>query len=287
MPICHHCREPISREHVFALAVYWHPDHFLCQRCRRRIGDEAFIEEDGKPYHVECVAPRCACCGQLCIGHYQKDRDQVPYCGACAEKAKGCIHCGRMICPGKRECRVCASSAIVSETDAQGQVAAVLDWVRRQGVPIRQNAGDIELKLVRAETLSHRFGAVRHVGETIVRFLEFRGVRRYSVSVTLAVPMPQTLFRGVAAHELGHVWMMTENISQLSQSEAEGFCELLAYLFYLSEASAQSKRLAAGMFENPDPIYGKGFRMVHQVYEKRGLDRIVRALLSTGRMPPD
>src|SRR5580704_18461634 len=149
--ICKHCEKPISGKYVIALGAHWHPDHFLCTRCRRRIREATFVVEAGKPYHPDCAnasfAPRCGCCGQACLGEYIKDSAQVSYCIACWDKSKTCRHCVRLICANRVGCPVCASTAIVSMHDARRQFAFVLNWVGQQGVPLRWKLEDIELKL--------------------------------------------------------------------------------------------------------------------------------------------
>jgi protein DA1 len=172
----------------------------------------------------------------------------------------------------------------VTTGDAREQVAIMLEWVRKTGVPIRQNVNDIKLRMVNGETLSDRSGGSRHVGQTDVRWTQVMSVRRYNISIALVAPMPQTLFRGALAHELGHVWLMTESITKLSELETEGFCELLAYLYFSGESAPEAKSQISRMQENPDPVYGDGFRHVLAIYKRTGLEAIVRSLLKASRL---
>lgn len=82
-------------------------------------------------------------------------------------------------------------------------------------------------------------------------------------------------FQGVVAHELGHVWVATRRLTWPRWIE-EGFCETLAYRFYRDLATPESLALARRIEENPDPLYGAGFRFVSERLGSAGLEGFVR-----------
>ena len=52
---CKACKEPIREDAVRALGADWHPDCFVCTRCRRPFGHGAFfIGPDGSPCDFDC-----------------------------------------------------------------------------------------------------------------------------------------------------------------------------------------------------------------------------------------
>lgn len=52
---CKACKEPITDDAVRALSADWHPDCFVCTRCRRPLGHGAFfIGPDGSPCDFDC-----------------------------------------------------------------------------------------------------------------------------------------------------------------------------------------------------------------------------------------
>jgi len=95
-----------------------------------------------------------------------------------------------------------------------------------------------------------------------------------------------TLFKGVVAHELGHAWLHQNGAHDISLKEAEGLCELLAFCFY-KEVVTEKEGLfhAAAIEKNPDAVYGDGFRLVHQHYERQGLSALFQFVRHHGRLP--
>ncbi|KAG7308900.1 hypothetical protein JYU34_006170 [Plutella xylostella] len=65
---CSGCNEPISSGRIVtALNKKWHPEHFVCNTCRRPIDGAKFHQHDGGVHCVGCFAehhsPRCHGCG--------------------------------------------------------------------------------------------------------------------------------------------------------------------------------------------------------------------------------
>lgn len=61
--LCGLCDASLGEEAVLALSRLWHPDHFLCNACRKPIR-QTFQVSAGKAYCVQCFAhtfnPKCA-----------------------------------------------------------------------------------------------------------------------------------------------------------------------------------------------------------------------------------
>jgi hypothetical protein len=87
-------------------------------------------------------------------------------------------------------------------------------------------------------------------------------------------------FKETLAHECGHVWLNDRNSYLIHQSrqEVEGFCNLVAYKVLLFEFSEEAKRVRKSMLENPDPIYGEGFRIMKQRADNEGWDNFLYRL---------
>lgn len=70
---------------ITALNRNWHPEHFLCELCGRRVGEDGYHEKDGQAYCRDCYmnnfVPKCLGCKQIIIdtyiqalgGHYHKN----------------------------------------------------------------------------------------------------------------------------------------------------------------------------------------------------------------------
>lgn len=95
----------------------------------------------------------------------------------------------------------------------------------------------------------------------------------------------KVIFGGTLAHELLHVWQNEHRIS-LPANYCEGFCNLGSYLLYASLDNEMTRVLIDSMMENPDPIYGEGFREVKRVFEQEAaydLTRTINLLQSRSR----
>jgi hypothetical protein len=116
--------------------------------------------------------------------------------------------------------------------------------------------------------------------------LTVTGVRAADViMIRILAGLPSTLFGAVVAHELGHAWLAQNGSRPAESSIEEGFCELVAH--------ASLKRLhtpfAAGLREqirdNPDPVYGAGFRQVQAAVRRHGIKNVLTSLATTGALP--
>ena len=103
--------------------------------------------------------------------------------------------------------------------------------------------------------------------------------------VAIVGGLPRMLFETVAAHELGHVWLIQHGISGLPQHHEEGFCELLAYRHLLAAGGAEADVYARAIAANPDPIYGGGYRALAALTANVGFAAVVQSLRSKRRLP--
>lgn len=87
-------------------------------------------------------------------------------------------------------------------------------------------------------------------------------------------------FAEVMAHEMLHCWMFERNIFPPPKL-CEGFCELGAYLFLQRVNRPNALSLAQSILENPDPVYGDGFRLVYNSYIIGGWATVID-LISNG-----
>ena len=115
--------------------------------------------------------------------------------------------------------------------------------------------------------------------------LNGREVRTEVEGVAVLQGLPTPLFQGVVVHELGHVWLVVHDIKGLPPWGEEGFCELLAYRYYSGLNTPEGRFHAAGIENNPSPVYGEGFRRVRAVADRVGFSRLVESLQTTKRLP--
>lgn len=83
--------------------------------------------------------------------------------------------------------------------------------------------------------------------------------------------------KSVLAHEVGHAWVNGKDI-RLSQTEEEGFCQLLAYKMLLSDFSTEGNDQLTALSVWKDKVYGDGFRMMKTRAESLGWKQFVMFL---------
>ena len=90
-------------------------------------------------------------------------------------------------------------------------------------------------------------------------------------------------FAGVFAHEILHLWQYGKNIFPPSPI-CEGFCNLGEYLVLGSIDKAEAQRRMANELQNPDPVYGEGFRALKVIYDTKGWDKVIETLYGFQRI---
>lgn len=85
-------------------------------------------------------------------------------------------------------------------------------------------------------------------------------------------------FAEVLAHEIMHTWINQNNISFTNKADEEGLCNYASYIVLSSVGNSYAKSLINAMMQNPDPIYGEGFRNVKDKIETVGFDKYLMSL---------
>ncbi|XP_035780429.1 transforming growth factor beta-1-induced transcript 1 protein-like [Anopheles albimanus] len=66
---CFGCKEDIKDKMLEALGKSWHPEHFACKECKKRIAENKFHESDGLPVCTKCFESKiqaiCAACRKM------------------------------------------------------------------------------------------------------------------------------------------------------------------------------------------------------------------------------
>ncbi len=297
--LCKGCGKPIHGEYIQALGGSWHPEHFVCAACGRPISQQQFFLHNDAPYHSTCysqqVAPHCVYCGKSLMGEYLIDHWGTTYCKEHQGQYPACAFCGRLVPPAQQEgnadivrCPVCRSSAIEIVIEARPLFSQVTRWIGSQGLTFNNLPLCLELcdraklaTLLRDQSGSHTLGATTSVTHTE----NGRVVRREVSGIAVLHGLPATLFQGVTAHEVGHVWLIVHNVRGLPDWAEEGFCELLSYRYYADLQTPESRYAAEAIERNPDPVYGEGFRRVRALADTHGFARFLAILRNTRRLP--
>lgn len=286
--LCKGCGQPIRGNYLTALGKTWHPEHFICGACRRPITDSRFLQHQESAYHTGCVqsriVPRCALCSKSLTDEHLVDYWGTRFCSEHDGQYPKCLFCGRLAIPHEQlrksnssigtRCSVCQSSAVEVMPQAAPLFASCFEWVRSEGLvynPERPFKLDLTSGL-QCFRRTRESGEGHALGTTSLTTYSCFGhsIRNEPIRIRILRGLPSTLFLGVLAHELGHVWLILNGVTAVQQWATEGFCELLAYRLYAKIKTVHSKYYARSIERNPDPVYGEGFRRVHSLAESIG-----------------
>lgn len=272
-----------------------------CVVCGKTIKG-SYLTSNGKVYCSKtCMAttyPLCSGCGARSAQGtlFKTDKDYF-YCPTCAAIQK-CFACmlpavngqnlddGRMICPK------CADEAIWELGDAEiifqevrGRMQKELDIGTKHRIQLRMvdlpsmqrrspdYAPGIELGLFIYDATVKTVTTPSLIpgGEDSVQ--TYRSNVSYTIFFLSGTPRYKLL--EVFSHELGHDWM-TENYPDVRDLKTrEGFSEYCAWL--VNRLYGQGK-MNRRIIDNPDPIYGDGFRMIYKLHQEDGISSIRRFL---------
>lgn len=299
--ICKSCSKPISGTHLTALDADWHPEHFCCIVCQQPIAEDRFLVFEGQPCHATCyeksIAPRCTICNKALAGKHQINYWDERFCSDHAKEYASCSYCGRLVPHITKRmrrrsvenisCDSCRSTAIENAAQARLLMPKLAAWIEEQGVYFRQKTFRIEV-LDHADFMSRSGGRRDPLGLTSsTRYMRNKRVVDHArvESVAILQGLPRTLFEGVCIHELGHVWLVQQNIVNLPAVDEEGFCELLSHHHYIQGGSQAHLFYARGIAENSSPVYGDGFRKLKRLEERIGFEQIIKSLLRKKKLP--
>lgn len=92
-------------------------------------------------------------------------------------------------------------------------------------------------------------------------------------------------FGRTVSHEAGHAWLAQVGARAVAPEVEEGFCELVAYAWLRRREGELAAALRRTIRENPDPVYGGGFRLVYEATSSHGINAVVRELGRSGHLP--
>jgi hypothetical protein len=104
-------------------------------------------------------------------------------------------------------------------------------------------------------------------------------------AVSVLWGLPQEMFEGVLAHELGHVWLFKQHMNDIPEDLEEGLCNLFAYILHQEKVTPEARYSVYLLEENLDPVYGEGFRRSRAIYHRKGLRWLLHFVRRKGKWP--
>lgn len=294
--VCAKCGRLTSDGWIEALGRFWHPDHFLCSACGAPVGGD-FVVEDGQPVHVACSEARrpvCMGCGAKLNGVTIVDAWGQRYCAAHEGELVPCLGCGGFLSRHARSmpgasilanwCRRCAAIGVSTDAVLKREFSKVLRWAESFGLhgvssPVEVRFGsEAEFPNACECRSARRAGLTLWVEPARPQRLVPAQVERQVTSVAVLRGAPQPLCQTILAHEAGHVWFCHERLTDVDPVLEEGFCEYVAYRFNGANPTLLGNHYRKQIAENDDPVYGVGFRAVHEYLRHMTLTRFVEGL---------
>ncbi|QSH42244.1 hypothetical protein P0136_03790 [Lentisphaerota bacterium ZTH] len=271
-----------------------------CAACGKRCSN-GYFKKAGKVYCSEsCLKttlPKCSICGSPFSSgvKIQSPTGTRIYCPQCA-KLPRCFCCSlparcRKLQDGRNICPACYKNAIFEQTEAQ----KVFDEVRgkmRKDLGIGSNHRII-FKLVDAKFLEknssnhqpgQELGLYKHnytrktITKTSYSLLggkkqnskTFSTDDRYYIYALYGVPRYKLI--EICAHELAHDWMEEQFPHIKDLKIKEGWAEYIASA--VNDLFGQSQ-YNERMNNNPDPVYGEGFRFINTYISRHGAQALM------------
>ena len=222
---------------------------------------------------------KCFYCNKTIDGRYVEDRygnvscashidnGEVEVCGECLRLVP--VQGNRLL-DGRVVCHDCMKIAVTPSRP--------YDWIEKQVWARLQNwgFGDLDMSRITIWTATSKEMAMYRKKDVDVFNEGFCRLWPETMKVDLFVESHLTKihFAGVLAHELLHAWNFQNLILDIPNQWSEGMCNVASYLTYKSIVFPLARIYEENMMKDPDPIYGDGFRMVLDYYERYGWDGI-------------
>ena len=274
-----------------------------CSQCGSRIRPgQQYIVSKGKVFcKRQCyiqTLPECTICGKRSFtgGIYALDHSFF----ACTEcmKLPRCFSCmiptpsGTPLSAGRVICPTCGLTAVSNPGQAQSIFNEVRNTMRfslgivtkhpiqfalTDPLTLHRLSGTSSEQLVEqglfrynvdVERVTTRDYLGRKTGENLYK-------KNETVQIYVLDYLPRIRMEHVIAHELAHDWMTAFYPGIREDWIKEGFAEYIAWRY---NQYKKRNRLNSRMENNPDPIYGGGFRRIRKIAKNRGFDGLKKFL---------
>jgi hypothetical protein len=163
-------------------------------------------------------------------------------------------------------CRRCAATSIRTVSDVKRELPRLKGQLAALGI---RTVKPVKVQLASPEML-HNLVGDQALGTTI-----YQGTNVINLFVLQDLPLVK--FGTTVAHEVMHSYMAQNEFGQVPSRVAEGLCQLLAYAWVIRQDGMLAAAERRQIEENPDPIYGDGFRQAYKAVRRVG----VRCTLAT------
>jgi hypothetical protein len=171
-------------------------------------------------------------------------------------------------------CRRCAATSVRTQDDVKRKLPDIKQQLAALGI---RTVSPVRVQLASAENLSGIAGD-HALGVTVSRGKEV-------INLLVLQDLPLLRFGTTVAHELMHSYMTQNGFGEVPVRIAEGMCQLLAYAWVIRQDGILAAAERRQIEENPNPIYGDGFRQVREAVRRVGVRRTLATVAQQHRLP--
>ncbi len=302
---CDVCKKPLSGPFQHKNGRIYHAECYeklfamRCKHCGESIQGKYSKDASGR-YHAACYQELhqlyCSLCQQGITGSYLSDFWGNKACAHHGQVATGQCHvCARLMSSqtgktlpdGRLLCQHCQPTEIEDFRQIQSAKLAALKLMKDVGFAYIPDYVKVELysdqQLINQRMQASATGNIHGYTRSAQRHIPNYGLLMEH-SIHILNGLPRIAFMGVVAHELLHVWIHEQGLQHLTPPQVEGFCNLGTALIYFAEASDLATVLHKRMLEDPDPVYGDGYRLMKQYLDQIGWPALISAMQQPGAL---
>lgn len=222
----------------------------------------------------------CTTCGRMLLGRVFVSAWGKPFCDRHASLPR-CRGCQLPLEPPPRErlplCADCRPVAVGTQGEVKHVLPPLAQEIRALGVRLRSRT---HVRLVDPSELpsTHPGQAGEVAGLTLLSGTS-------AVEIRVLRGLTPARFGSVVAHETMHAYLFERGFPCTHPPSEEGMCELLAHEWVRRRKGPLFRWEQDRLEQNPDPVYGNGFRAARSSVERQGIVETLRTLRRTGRLP--
>ena len=174
---------------------------------------------------------------------------------------------------GRLVCNICYENAIQEAVSADSIMSSLQDVMAEYG--IATDHVDVPLYLVNRNTMSELAAGFHAdpLGFAHYEKTSYAGglITDKSYKIYMMIGIPRYEFISALTHELMHVWLFNNAPPEIDPDLREGSCNYAAYLILQDYSNPEAKFVIENMLNDPDPVYGDGFRRIKKMVERNGI----------------
>ncbi|GAB4128573.1 MAG: hypothetical protein Fur0015_02340 [Ignavibacteriales bacterium] len=295
--VCDYCKQKIKGEYIIVEDKFYHANHFLCGKCGKPIEGE-YVENENKFYHPECYnesfVPKCDVCGQPLSGEYFQDLYGNKYHPKHLSESERCDNCDRLISEritkggyklsdGRSLCKLCFDDAVPSNSVYDFLLRSVIDKLRNFGV----NLPNDKIKIQPVNRIGLKKSAGNEYNDRLRGYCKMENTettfgretkKKFNAIIYVLNKIPQDYTESIIAHELMHIWIDQNTKHRQSKMLEEGSCNFISYKIIMSGNSKNKKDILQLLLNDPDAVYGDGFRKVYEKFKSKQVVELLNYL---------